>query len=132
MTAELQGVQQNPHLELDDLRRMSLGINTLISWANRYYSEAKSKSISSNYTADNTFSILLVSSTAQRTITLPDAVTVGDRVYTFIKTDSSTRAMKITGFSAGQTINGSTAILVTTQYGVRQIATDGIKWYRII
>lgn len=132
MTANLQGIQQNPKPELDDLRRMALGVNSLVSWSNRYYSEAKVKTISTNYTVDDTFTVLLVSSTAQRTLTLPDAATVTDRVYTFIKTDSSTRAMKITGYSAAQTINGSTANLTTTQYGVRQITTDGVKWYRII
>lgn len=132
MTAELQGIQQNPALELDDLRRIAQGVNGLVSWANRYYSEAKVKTIAADYTVDDTFTTLLVGSTAQRTLTLPDAASVTDRIYTFIKTDSSTRAMKITGYSAAQTINGSTAISVTTQYGVRQITTDGIKWYRII
>lgn len=132
MTAELQGIQQAPALELDALRRMAQKTNELVTWANRYYKEAKVKTISADYTADETFSVLLVSSTAQRTITLPNTVDVIDRVYTIIKTDSSTRATKITGYSAAQTINGSTSALITTQYGVRQIITDGIKWYRII
>lgn len=132
MTAELQGVQQNPDLSLDSLRRLSAGVNNLISWANRPYSEAKIKSISASQTIDDTATVWLVSSTAQRTLTLPDAAFVKDRVYTFIKTDSSTRAMKLTGYSAAQTINGSTANLTTTQYGVKQIITDGIKWYRIL
>jgi hypothetical protein len=129
---ELQGIKQNPSLIEDDIRRIASSINQLVAAANRYYTEARVKSVSSNYTVDDTFTTLLVSSTAQRTLTLPNVIGVVDRIYTFIKTDSSTGAMKITGFSAGQTINGSTALLVTTQYGVRQITTDGIKWYRII
>ena len=132
MTAELQGVKQNPALLEDDLRMMALRINDLVKHANRYFSEEKVKTISSNYTVDDTFTTLLISSTAQRNITLPNAIYVTDRVYTFIKTDSSTRAAKIIAYSAGQTINGSTSVSITTQYGVRKLTTDGIKWYRII
>lgn len=132
MTTSVQGTKQNPNLTPDDLRQMSLAINQLVKFANQAYSEAKVKTVSGNYIVDDTFTTLLVSSTANRTLTLPNAATVTDRIYTFIKTDSSTRAMKITGFSTAQTINGSTSISVTTQYGVRQITTDGIKWYRVI
>lgn len=129
---EVQGTKQNPGLIVEDLRKISLAVNELVKATNKYYSEARVKSVSASYTVDDTFSTLLVSATAARTLTLPNATTVTDRVYTFIKTDSSTRAMKLMAFSAGQTINGSTSISVTTQYGVRQITTDGIKWYRII
>lgn len=129
---EVQGTKQNPDLTTDDIRRIALTTNELVKATNRYYSEARVKSIAANYTVDDTFTTLLVSSTAQRNLTLPEASSVRDRIYTFIKTDSSTRAMRIIGYSTSQTINGSTAISVTTQYGVRQITTDGSKWYRII
>jgi len=65
--------------------------------------------------------------TAAFTITLPTAVGIAGRKYTFKKVDSSANAVTIDGY-ASETIDGAITYALSAQYQYIQIVSDGNNW----
>ncbi len=131
MTTELQGVKINPVPEEEDLRRMARGVNNLVEFANRGYSEYKSKVITASSAATDEATIIYAGSTsANINFTLQSAVGVKDRYYGVMKTDGSTFAVSIQAASTSETINGSTSSSTTTQYSMTWVHSDGSNWFK--
>lgn len=88
-----------------------------------------------SYTALTSDTIVGVTSTAApRTITLPDSATAGSGFYLVVKDESGAAGTNnITITRAGSdTIDGATSIVITVNYGVLKIYSDGAgKWFTL-
>lgn len=84
------------------------------------------KSISSATTIDGTYDRIELTGTSTYTITLPTAVGIAGREYTFVKSGAS-GTITIDG-NGSETINGTTTKTLTTQYDVLTIISNGSNW----
>jgi hypothetical protein len=81
-----------------------------------------------NYTADATDHIIIADATSgARTITLPSAVGIAGRQYIIKKKDSTVNTVAITA-NGSETIDGDGTILMSMQWQVRTIVSDGANW----
>lgn len=64
------------------------------------------------------------------TVTLPSAVGLTDRVYTFVKTDVSANAVTVDG-AGSELINGAATSVLASQYDALRIISNGTKWLKI-
>lgn len=95
------------------------------------------KSITANYTALWSDTVLLVNATGGNiTVTLPDSGTVASpkdemgKIFHVKKVDASANTVTIDGFST-QTIDGATTNVINTQYDSVTIVSDGSNWHII-
>lgn len=89
----------------------------------------KYSSHSSAFTVDRTHHRMKLTGTSSYTITLPTAVGIEGREYTFVKVSASGTAT-LDG-NGSQTINGSTTLGMTgTAYQIVTIISDGANWIR--
>lgn len=84
------------------------------------------KSISSATTMDGTYDRIELIGTSTYTITLPTAVGIAGREYTFVKSGAS-GTITIDG-DGSETINGTTTKTLTTQYDVLTVISNGSNW----
>jgi len=63
-------------------------------------------------------------------ITLPNVGQTNNNVFEFVKTDSSTNKVTVTG-ADGQTISGETSIKVVTRYNYAKLVPDGTNWLNL-
>lgn len=82
---------------------------------------------STTYSVLTTDQIILVSASSAWTATLPTAVGVTGKVYTFIKTDSNTNVITI-GTTSSQTIDGVTTKTIATPHERWVLVSDGSNW----
>lgn len=83
----------------------------------------------SAYTATASDDVILCDDTsASFTVTLPTAVGIIGKEYTFIKINSSSNEVTIDG-DGSETINGNTTTTINTQYEKLTIISDGTNWY---
>jgi hypothetical protein len=81
-----------------------------------------------NYTATAADHIIIVDATAgTRAITLPSAVGLDGRQYIIKKKDSSSNTVSITA-NGTETIDGDGTILMSIQWQVRTLVSDGANW----
>lgn len=86
-------------------------------------------SVSATTTADESDTVLLVNANAgSRIINLPSASSALGRVYFIKKTDASVNSVTIDG-AAGETIDGSTTKVLSTQYHAVKIISNGSNWF---
>ena len=83
----------------------------------------------SNYTIQEAQTVMLASaSSGAVTITLPDAAgTNANRVIIVKKMDATSNAVTVTG-TGGDTIDGQTNFILTTQYASITVVSDGSNW----
>lgn len=100
-------------------------------------SAVRVKSITANYTAEWSDTVLLVNATGGNiTVTLPDSGTVSStkdemgKIFHVKKVDASANTVTIDGFST-QTIDGATTKVLTTQYDSISIVSDGSNWHKL-
>jgi hypothetical protein len=74
--------------------------------------------------------VLVDASGAARTMTLPAAASHLGRVYSIKKTDSSANTVTVDG-NASETIDGALTKVLTAQYEVVTIQSDGANWHII-
>lgn len=74
--------------------------------------------------------VLVDASGGNRTITLPDATDCSGRQYIIKKIDSSTNTVTIAP-QTGQTIDGQSSVVLSSQYQLVKIVSDGQKWFKI-
>lgn len=91
---------------------------------------AKVTSVSATYTAADEYIILVDASGANRTINLPAASGVANRIYIIKKTDSSANTVTIDP-NASETIDGATTKVLSAQYARIQIVCNGTNWFII-
>jgi pectate lyase len=84
-----------------------------------------------NYTAALTETVILCDATSGAiTITLPPVAGVTDQVYIVKKIDSGGNTVTIDGNSS-ETIDGATTKVISSQWAVYRIITDGTAWFTI-
>lgn len=100
-------------------------------------SAVRVKSITGNYTALWSDTVLLVNATGGNiTVTLPDSGTVASpkdemgKIFHVKKVDASANTVTVDGFST-QTIDGATTNVISTQYDSITIVSDGSNWHII-
>ncbi len=81
-----------------------------------------------SYTATSTDDFIPCAPAANMTITLPAASTSSGFLYTIIKTNSNAFTVTIDP-NASETINGSTTLVITSQYQTYAVWCDGAAWY---
>lgn len=82
----------------------------------------------SPYTAVTTSSIILANATSGAiTINLPTAASIAGRTYVIKKTDSSTNAITVDGYSS-ETIDGETTLTIANPNEVYVIVSNGTNW----
>jgi len=88
--------------------------------------------VSANYTAVVADRVIGVTSTAApRTITLPSAATVGAGKDYIVKDESGgagTNNITLTPNGA-ETIDGAASLVISTNYGVARIYSNGTNWF---
>lgn len=83
----------------------------------------------SDYTVTSSDSILLADASSNDvTFTLPTAVGITGRRYTFVRLNTSGNAVTLDPNGA-QTINGAATLDLISQYAAYTIASDGSNWY---
>lgn len=100
-------------------------------------SAVRVKSITGNYTALWSDTVLLVNATGGNiTVTLPDSGTVASpkdemgKIFYVKKVDATANTVTIDGYST-QTIDGATTNVINTQYDSVTIVSDGSNWHII-
>ncbi len=82
-----------------------------------------------NYTASgNDYTILCNNTSAPITISLPTAVGCTGRIYVIKKISPAGNTVTVDGYLA-ETIDGSSTYLLTPQYSVVRIQSDGTSWW---
>ena len=85
--------------------------------------------LSSNTTLDTSHHVILVDATsAEVTLTLPNATTTSARQYMIKKKDSSSNAVVVSA-SNSQTIDGQASTSFNTQYEAIMVVSDGSNWF---
>lgn len=74
--------------------------------------------------------VLVNASGGNRTITLPDATACSGRQYIIKKIDSSANTVTISA-QTGQTIDGQSSVVLSTQYQFIKVVSDGQNWFKI-
>lgn len=78
--------------------------------------------------SDNIRTVLMTTSTTDRTVTLPTAADNAHRIITIKKVDSGSGKVTIDGEGA-ETIDGSASIDIFGQYGFLTVQCDGTEWH---
>ena len=85
-------------------------------------------SISSNTTLDNTYSIVLVTTSSSIIpVTLPTAVGIMNKVYVIKKVDSGTGYVSL-GTTSSQTIDGNTSYYLSNRWQYIVVVSDNSNW----
>lgn len=86
--------------------------------------------VAAAYSISELDQIILVDSTAAiRTVTLPSAVTMPGRRYTIKDWKGQSATHNITvGTTASQNIDGSSTAVLSTNYQAIEVASDGANW----
>lgn len=84
-------------------------------------------SITTALAIDATHYIIAAGGTTSYTVTLPTAVGIAGRMYQIKKTSASSYTVTIATTSS-QTIDGSSSLVVTTQYQSYTLVSDGSNW----
>jgi len=130
MTIRLEGVKHNPIPNNEDLRRMSLIINELVKNLNKGFTEIPiGDTITGDATLNDTATVIPVDATSGNiTLTLLPAADVKNRVYYIKKIDSSSNTVTIDG-NGGETIDGATTKVISSQFVSHLIISTGTEWW---
>lgn len=87
--------------------------------------------VSSDITIDSTYSTVLVDTTsAAVTVTLPAASTCTGRVYIIKRISAGSNNVTVDG-NASETIDGATTVTLSSQWAVTRIQSNGTNWFVI-
>lgn len=114
----IQGIKQNPEATKEDLRRMTLILNDLVSRANSgSITRVSLTSTGSAVSDDGLASIYYVDTTdASVTFNLKALADVQDRFLSVNKIDGSTNTVTVTPASTAELINGSPTKVISSQF----------------
>ena len=97
-------------------------------WVNHSLATAYLASSSSTINvSSNNFTVNADATSTNITANLPTAVGCKGRIYVVRKADASVNTVTIDG-NGSETINGSTTVVLSTQYSFRMMQSDGANW----
>lgn len=87
--------------------------------------------VTGNFTPGIVHSNIFADATAASlTVTLPDAISYKGKQFTVKKKDSSANTVTVATINS-QTIDGVSTVVLTGQYGILRVRSDGANWYAI-